>query len=400
MEILNQLIRILFLIIQFWLMTYFIFVIIGVIIDLFKIKTTPKINFQQSQLRNYNFAVIITLHQDTKFLNPILDALLKQNYSEFGIFVVADDCAPINSLLVKHEKVNIIYTLHPLHSKIKSIQFAMEQIPSTYDAIAIFDPDNLVHPDFMRVMNAYFNAGYKAVQSNILPKNFDTSIAKLDAMCDEYYNFIDRYIPSEINLCAHISGRGTVVDINIYKSIVYTKFLGGFDKKLQLELSKKTITTYASKAILFDEKISDAKSLQHQRTRWINTYFNYFKESFHLFLHAIKQRNFRQLFFAFNNMRPPLFIQILLMIFFIIIDLFFNQTLLLIWLIVLITYSLSFLYISSKLYKLSTCLKSAMLIPVFFIRQIRALFNIKKANKKFLQTLNQQVVFIDDILKQ
>src|ERR1700761_8163314 len=42
--------------------------------------------------KKYQFAIIITSHQDTTFIPPIVDSLLKQSYPHFNAYVVADDC--------------------------------------------------------------------------------------------------------------------------------------------------------------------------------------------------------------------------------------------------------------------------------------------------------------------
>lgn len=399
MDVFQKIADILFFIFQSWVLSYFLIVITGVLIDVFKIKTAPTINQHQVQLKNYSFAAIITLHNDIKFLIPILDAMRRQKYSSLEIFVIADDCPPVK-LPFADARIHIIYPSVPLHSKIKSLKLALEHIDeNSFDALAIFDPDNLIHPHFFNVMNAYFNKGYKAVQSNILPKNFDTSFARLDALNDQYYNFIDRYLPSQILLNAHIGGRGTVVDLKIYKSILYTNFLGGFDKKLQCELAKKTLIGYAPGAKLFDEKINNGSDLQQQRTRWINTYFRYFSESLKVFREGFFKKNFRLLFFGYNNLRPPLFLQMLLAFFCIVISLFFFPALFIVWMVTFILFALSFFYIIQKAFTFSTAIKIILQTPLFFVRQVRALFNIKKANKQFLQTNNSNIIFIEDILQ-
>ena len=402
MEIVGNIFLLLLYVFQFWVLSYFLIVIVFVLIDFLEIRTAPDIYYTEKQERNYSFAAIVPLHQNIDFLQPILDSLLKQKYTQVEFFIIADDCPEVE-LPFNDRRIHLIYPKTALHSKIKSLQLALENIPeSKFDAIAIFDADNLIHPDFFTVMNAYYNKGYKAVQSNILPKNMDTTFARLDTLNDQYYNFIDRLAPSRVKLCAHIAGRGTVVDIAMYKSVSYTNMFGGFDKKLQCELAKKGIIGYAEEAVVYDEKVSSGANMQVQRTRWINAYFRYFTEAFAIFRQGIAQPNFRLAFFGYNNMRPPLFIQILLMIVLFGINFFFFKDAFGIWSVILILYLLSFLYImivKNKVLGVSTSIKTILQIPLFFFRQVRALFNIRKANKKFMQTNNDKIVFIEDVMK-
>ena len=401
MNIIENIFLLLFYLFQFWVLSYFVIVVVFVLIDFLEIRTAPIIFNSEKQQRNFSFAAIIPLHQNIDFLPPILDSLLKQRYTHVSFFFVADDC-PTIQVPSEDDRIHIIYPKQALHSKIKSLQLALENIPENkFDAIAIFDADNLIHPEFFSVMNAYFNKGYKFVQSNILPKNIDTTFARLDTINDQYYNFIDRLAPSSVQLSAHIAGRGIVIDIAQYKLVSYTNMLGGFDKKLQCELAKNGLIGYAQDAVIYDEKVSSGANMQVQRTRWINAYFRYFSEAFRVFKQGVYQENFRLAFFGYNNMRPPLFIQLMLLLLIIYIDFFVSKIAFGISSVVFILYLLGFYYI---MFVRNTMLgnfnstKTILQIPLFFIRQVRALFNISKANKSFMQTNNNKVVFIDELL--
>ena len=42
--------------------------------------------------KEFDFAAIITAHQDTRLIPPLIDSFVKQNYKNFVVYVVADDC--------------------------------------------------------------------------------------------------------------------------------------------------------------------------------------------------------------------------------------------------------------------------------------------------------------------
>src|SRR5215203_2076188 len=42
--------------------------------------------------RNFEFAFIVTAHQEAQLILPIVDSILKQTYPHFYVYVVADDC--------------------------------------------------------------------------------------------------------------------------------------------------------------------------------------------------------------------------------------------------------------------------------------------------------------------
>src|SRR5205085_6855866 len=130
--------------------------------------------------RDFDFAAIITAHQDSRFIKPLVDSFLRQSYSGFVVYVVADDC-DISALEFKDEKVKIIKPEPALHAKIHSIRYAVDHFIREHYVIIIFDSDNLVHPDYLKVVNDHFKRGFRAVQTHMLSKNIDSVYAKLDS---------------------------------------------------------------------------------------------------------------------------------------------------------------------------------------------------------------------------
>ncbi|MEY2835734.1 MAG: hypothetical protein RLZZ557_1396, partial [Bacteroidota bacterium] len=139
---------------------------------------------------DFKFNVIITAHQETDFIPPLLDSLQKQSYQNFQVYVVADDM-PV-TINFDSERVITLHPPTPLHSKISSIAYAMDRISNPQEVVLILDADNLLHPDFLSVMNAYFQKGYQVVQADFKAKNTETPIALMDSVGDLYNFFVDR----------------------------------------------------------------------------------------------------------------------------------------------------------------------------------------------------------------
>jgi hypothetical protein len=204
----------------------------------------------------------------------------------------------------------------------------------------------------------------------------------------------------ELGLSAHILGLGIAIDIDLYKEIMYKDRLGGFDKKLQADMVKRIPRlAYAEEAIVFDEKVDDGKTLEKQRTRWLFTYFHYFKDNWDLFATGLKRFNFNLIYFGMIVLRPPLFIVIGLGIFFGLINLFFAPVYSLIWILILFSYVVSFVLIVLTQSQQKGMGNALLFIPVFVFRQVKALFKIKQAGKSFLKTEHTKVLYIEDILK-
>ena len=316
------------------------------------------------------------------------------------VYIVADDCQDqIPNLL--DNRINVIIPESPLHSKIKSIDFAVSKMDNETDAIIIFDADNLIHPDFIQTINNYFKKGFKVVQSNFKPKNIETHFARMDAIGDMFNFFMEREVRMYIGISSCIWGAGIAIDYDLYKKVEYTKFLGGFDKKLQSYLVQSVRhIAFAPTAILYDEKISSGASLEKQRTRWIRSYFDYFKENLSILLKGFRKKKINLIFFGFLTLRPPLFLVLSLGFLFTLINFFIDVNIFYIWLCILLSFVLSFVTIILIKSRNIKYLKSLLFLPLLIFRQFIALFNIKKAKKTFLPTEHTALIYITDILKK
>lgn len=348
--------------------------------------------------KDFDFAAIVTAHQDIRFIPPLVDSLLKQKYGRFHVYVVADAC-DITDLHFDDKTVSLLKPEKDFHAKIKSIQFAVSHFVREHDALVIFDSDNLVHPDYLAVLNKYFQQGYRAVQTQMLSKNTSTVYSRLDSIGHIYHTFLERQMRMELGLSAHILGLGIAIELELYKEIMYKDRLGGFDKKLQADIVKKIPRlAYAAEAIVYDEKVDDGKTLEKQRTRWIFTYFHYFRTNWDLFLTGIKRLNINLIYFGLIVLRPPLFIVLGSALLFGLVNLFIAPAYTLIWIGILLTYVLSFILIVLTQSKQKGMAKALMFVPVFVFRQAKALLKIKQAGRSFLKTEHTKVLYIEDIL--
>ncbi|HEX9511023.1 MAG TPA: glycosyltransferase family 2 protein [Puia sp.] len=349
--------------------------------------------------KNYQFSIIITSHQDITFLRPIVDSLQKQNYPHFNAYVVADDC-DTRELSFNDPRIHLLKPPVPLHSKTKSIRYALEHFKDTDEVLVIFDPDNLVHPRFLEVLNSWYNRGYKAVQGNLSSKNTEGTYEQMDSIGALFNTFIDRDSRTALGLSVNIWGTGVSVDRKLYEKIIYDSKsqVGGFDKRMQAEIAKNVHRIgYAADAILYDEKVGDAGNLEKQRNRWIRAYFKFLNEAFDLFFLGLKKFDFNLAYFGYNLTRPPYFLQIITALFFIVLNFFISKTLCIGWIAALVLFVLSFVIIGMTQSKGSS--KGVWYMPLFFYHQVKSFFKLGKSKNAFLQTGHSKVLYIDDLLK-
>ena len=349
--------------------------------------------------KEYDFAAIITAHQDTRLIPPLVDSFCHQTYSRFVVYVVADDC-DISDLHFTDPRIQLLRPEKPLHAKIQSIKYAVDHFIRPHDALVVFDSDNLVHPQYFEKLSQYFRRGFRAVQTHMLSKNTDTIFAKLDSIGHVYNTFVERQAKMELGLSSSILGLGIAIETELYRQVMYKDGLGGFDKKLQADIIRAVPQlAFAEDAIVYDEKVDDGSTLEKQRTRWIYTYFKYFPVNWKLFLTGWRRLNFNLIFFGFSVLRPPLFITMGLAFICLLADLFISTQLALVWAGVLAVFVLSFILIILTQSRQKGMYKAILYIPVVVVRQISALLKIKKAGKDFLKTDHIKVVYIEELLK-
>jgi cellulose synthase/poly-beta-1,6-N-acetylglucosamine synthase-like glycosyltransferase len=349
--------------------------------------------------KDFDFAAIITAHQDTRFILPFVDSFLKQTYQNFVVYIIADDC-DISSFEFDDKRIKLIRPDQALHSKVKSINYAIDHFEREHDAFVIFDSDCLVHPQYFEKLNVYYQAGYSVVQTIMLSKNSDTVFAKVDSIGWVFNTFVERDARMKFGLSSSISGNGIAIKTKLYAEVMYQDSLGGFDKRLQAYLVKKVDTiAFANDVIVYDEKVNDGKSFETQRTRWLYSYFKYFNDSWKLFLYGLKTLSFNKAFFGFSSMRPPLFITIGISMMLLLINLFINPIKSLIWGILILVFVGSFIVIAlTQGYQKG--MGSAILhLPNVVFIQIRAFLQMGKAGKSFLKTEHKEILYIEDIMK-
>ncbi len=354
-----------------------------------------------AQGKKYKFGIVVTAHKEIIFLPPLIDSILKQTYRNFEIYVVADQC-DVTELNFKDSRVHILKPAEALNSNVLSIQYALDHFSEDIEVFTLFDPDNLIDHCFFYELNHFYNLGYKAVQANLYPKNLQGRYAKIDSIGLVFYNFVDREARALLGLSVNIWGCGISVMKDVYLKIIYDdkSTLGGFDKHMQAEIVKNIpLIGFARKAILYDEKISDSKNLVNQRTRWINSYFKFFTIGFDVFKAGFTRQNINLVYFGFNLLRPPYFLQILYSFFFLGINLFFFYPMFVYWSCSLILFFFSIICILI-LKDSKEIFKGLLYLPLFFYHQVRALMSLRINKRSNLKTEHFEVLYIEDMVRK
>lgn len=346
-----------------------------------KISGGVKTNKPDWENHELDFALIVTAYEETFHLPQVVDSILKQAYQNYLIYIVADKC-DISNLHFDDNRVVVLKPEQVIASNTGSHEYALNHFKRAHQVITIIDSDNIVHPNYLKALSQKFKLGFTAVQGIREAKNLNTTYACLDAARDIYYHFYDGKILSLAGSSATLSGSGMAFDSKLYESFLkQNKVSGaGFDKVLQYWLLKQNITiAFTDEAIVYDEKTSQSDQLVKQRSRWINTWFKYFKYGFKLIYYGIKNLSINQFLFGLVLLRPPLFIFLLLSLFALATNIFIDANFW-IWIIGFISFIVSFFIALFSSETDKRVFASLVSIPKFIFFQILSLTKIRKAN--------------------
>ena len=333
--------------------------------------------------KDIDYAIIVTAYEQTDLIPAAVSSILRLNYSNFLVYIVADKC-DISDLHFSDERVILLRPEETLASNTGSHFYAIGHFKREHTHLSIIDSDNLVEQEYLTELNRYFSLGFQAVQGLRKAKNLDTNLAALDAARDLYYHFYDGKVLFKLGSSATLSGSGMGFSVSLYIDCLENKEIrgAGFDKVLQYALLERNLRiAFAEKAIIYDEKTSESDQLVKQRSRWINSWFKYFSNGFKLLKKSFINGSLNQFLFGLVLLRPPLFIFLILSLTCLIMNIWINQFFAMLWGIAFVCFLAGF---GISLLEKDTdrrIYKALFSIPQFMFLQVKSLLKIKSANK-------------------
>ena len=278
-----------------WIVTIFWIYQIGIsLCSLVKLKEKPlKIN------KKHRFMAIIPAHNEEAVIGNLIESLKNQNYNKelYDIYVIADNCTD-NTARVARDLGAIVYERYDEENKTKGAAldwFLQQKIKedAPYDAICVFDADNIVDKNFITAMNKKLCQGEDVVQGYRDIKNptdnWITSGYALFYWTNHRFYHLARY---NLGLSTLLNGTGFMVNFNIikenngWKTVTLTEDI---EFSLQRILKGKKLG-WATDAIVYDEQPTGFKQSWSQRSRWTVGHMQCIKEYTGKMVDAVKEK--------------------------------------------------------------------------------------------------------------
>ena len=247
------------------------------------------------------FAVIVAAHNESAVIEPLIANLKELEYPAelYDIYVIADNCTDDTADIAARAGAKVCiridaakkskgFALEWMFEKL----FEMERRGIIYDAVAIFDADNLVHPKFLLEMNNRLLKGDKIIQGFLDAKNpYDTWVSGTFAIAFWVIDYVSHLAKTNLGLSAVLGGTGMCITLDVLKKYGWRATCLTEDMEFTMKsLAEGLKTTWAHDAIVYDEKPLTFRQSWVQRKRWAQGQF----DVAHRFIPKMLREGFRR----------------------------------------------------------------------------------------------------------
>ena len=264
-----------------WFITIFWIYNLGIsVCALIKFKEKPlKTN------KKHKFMAIIPAHNEEMVVANLIESLKNQNYDKnlYDIYVIADNCTDNTAEVARNAGAIVFERFDQAHkTKGHALQWFLKQKiaeNADYDAVFIFDADNIVDKNFIVNMNKKLCQGEEVVQGYRDIKNpTDSWIASGYALfywtMHRFYH-LARY---NIGLSPLLNGTGFMVKFDLVKEKGWnTKTLTEDIEFSLINIAEGRKLGWATDAVVYDEQPIGFKQSWTQRMRWSVGHIQCFK---------------------------------------------------------------------------------------------------------------------------
>ena len=241
-------------------------------------KKKEKKNFQPK----HTFAIVVSAHNEESVIGQLVENLHVLRYPKelYDIFIIADNCTDATAKVAR-EYGAIVH--ERFDKEIRGKGVAMEwmfarlfKMKRQYDAVVVFDADNLVHPNFLLEMNNRLQKGETVIQGYMDAKNpTDTWISGTFAIAFWLIDHIWHLAKYNIGLSSVLGGTGMCISTSVLRRFGWGATCLTEDMEFTMKVLLKGIrTTWAHDAIVYDEKPLTFKQAWNQRKRWAQGHFD------------------------------------------------------------------------------------------------------------------------------
>lgn len=223
------------------------------------------------------FAVLVPAHNEAAVIPHLIASLWAQAYPAglCKIFVVADNCTDQTAPVARAAGAVVFERRDATQGgKGPALDWLIRRVWETgeaFDAVTIFDADNLVSPTFLRTMDGHVQRGDQVIQAYLGTKNpNDSWITR--AICIEYV-YMNRFFQrarQTLGLGSALGGTGMCIAVPLLRRLGWQCMSLTEDLEFQIRaILVGARPTLSWEAVVYDEKPLSFVVAIRQRLRWM-----------------------------------------------------------------------------------------------------------------------------------
>ena len=247
--------------------------------------------------KDHKFMAIVPAHNEENVIRNLVESLNAQEYPKelYDVYVIADNCTDATAEIAKEAGAIVLKRFDEEHkTKGHALNWFIKQKideNADYDALCVFDADNIVDKNFLKNMNKKLCQGEEVVQGYRDIKNPTDSwisggYAIFYWMMHRFYH-LARY---NLGLSPLLNGTGFMVKFDLLKPHGWQTVTLTEDIEYSLiNIAQGRRLGWAVDAIVYDEQPTTFKASWSQRSRWTVGHLQCMKEYTGKLINGIKE---------------------------------------------------------------------------------------------------------------
>lgn len=221
------------------------------------------------------FALVVAARNEAAVIGNLVDSLYAQDYPRalYEVIVAPNNCTDDTEAIAARHGARIFRPQGVIRSKGEVLSQVVDKLilPGNFDAMCVFDADNLVDGQFLRRMNDALLDGVQVAQGFRDSKNPEQSaISGCYSICYWMLNRFYNGARSALRLSALVNGSGFAVTANLLRRMGgwhTTTMTEDYEFSAQCAMLGERVY-FVPEAILYDEQPLTFRQSWKQRRRW------------------------------------------------------------------------------------------------------------------------------------
>lgn len=228
------------------------------------------------------FALLTAAHNEEAVIRYHIESLRKLSYPTelYDIYIIADNCTDQTAEVARREGVNVFERFSTLRGKGFALEWMFNELnkmeDKRYDAICLFDADNVVSSNFLSEMNAKLKQGHRSIQGYLDTKNpNDSWVTACYATAYWSMNRMWQLARYNLGLSNALGGTGLCLEYGLIREFGWGATCLTEDLEFTMKLLQNGIkTAWAHDCKVYDEKPVYFSQTWRQRTRWLQGHWD------------------------------------------------------------------------------------------------------------------------------